>query len=107
MRKPRLHQRHNPLLILAIIAIPRQFHQQIKPPRPMFIRRVGQPLHLGRRQPLQLQLARRRIHCKPVALVRRQSRLVLQRPILLIRIAVMPSLVVSIAQAAQLHHRQA
>ena len=39
-RKPVLHLRHNPLLIGGVIPIPRQFHQQIEPPRPVLIGRI-------------------------------------------------------------------
>ena len=64
LRKSRLHLAHNALLIGRVVAVSRQLHQQIEPPRAVLIVGIGQRLHPGRGQPLQLQVAGRRGHRK-------------------------------------------
>ena len=73
-----------------------------KPPRAVLVLRVGQRLGLGVGQPLQLQLAGRRGHGKSRSRARHPARLPRQRMILLAGLLVAASVVVGIAQAAQL-----
>ncbi len=96
----------NALLIGGIVAVARQFHQQIEPARAVLVVGVGQRLHLRRSQPLQLQLAGGLGHGKAVAGRGIEARLARQNAILLGCLGVAPGVVVGIAQAAQLGHRQ-
>ena len=105
-RKPGFHLGDDLLLIGGIVAVAGQLHQQVEPPRAVFVGRVGQRLNFGRRQALQLQLAGGFGHGKSVACLRVESRRALQNAKLLVRLGVAARVVVGIAQSAQVGRGQ-
>ena len=107
LREARLHFRHDAPLFVQIVAVAGHFHQQIKPPRAVIVRRVGQCFGLGRAQQLQLQVAGRRGHGKARAAGFVEACMARQRAVLLACLLVMAGVVVSVAQAAQLRDGQA
>ena len=91
--KPGFHLGDDALLIGGIVTVSGQLHQQIEALRAVLVVGIGQALHLGRSQPLQLQLAGGLGHGKAVAGLSAQAWRARQSAKLLGRLGVAPGIV--------------